>query len=156
MPQECPERPCHKRAPQDCRFHKRSHKSVPRESPTRVSRKSVPQECRTRVPRTVVHKSVLHKSPPKECCMKVSPKSVQQCLAVCFRVRVCIRVRGSHLVIFLNGLVCHAIPLNNTAVCHFPVPHRIENSQTKSSLKICGLDTSTNYRMSREKMSAAC
>ena len=26
-----------------------SHQSVPRESPTRVSRKSVPQECRTRV-----------------------------------------------------------------------------------------------------------
>ena len=49
-----------------------SHVSVPRNCcPTRVSRKSVPQKS-------------------------VSYKSVKQCLAVCLRVRVCLRVSGLH------------------------------------------------------------
>ena len=44
-----------------------SHKSVPKEFPTRVSYKSVPQECPTRV----AHKSVLQ-SVPQECPTRVS------------------------------------------------------------------------------------
>ena len=56
-----------------------SHKSVARECPTRVFCKSVPPEHRT-----------------QECLTRVSLRSVKKSLAVCFRVHVCIRVRGSH------------------------------------------------------------
>ena len=69
-----------------CDFWKKSRKDVH----TRVFNKSVPQECPTRV------------ACPQECPTRVSPtrvpyhKSVKQCLAACFRVRVCTRVRGLH------------------------------------------------------------
>ena len=81
-----------------------SHESVLQECPTRLSHESVPQEC----PRRVSHKSVSHKSVPQECPIRVSYKSdPEECATrVPFRhmwlfERVCIRIRGLHLVAFL-------------------------------------------------------
>ena len=77
------------------------HKSVLQEFSARVSQKS---ECHTRCP-TRVHKSVPQKYPKRMYPTRVSHKSVDKivktCLSVCFRVRVCIRVRG-----FLFVCVC--------------------------------------------------
>ena len=89
-PQECltgdPTRVSYKSVPQE--FPTRCptrvfYKSVPQECPTRVSRKSVPQEFPTRV---------THKSVPQECPTRVSFGHMQ------LFERVCIRVRGLHLV----------------------------------------------------------
>ena len=71
-----------------------SHKRVPyksvlqqstREFPSRVVNKSVPQECPTR------------ECPLRVCYTRVSPKSVSV-ITGCFRLCVCIRVRGFHIV----------------------------------------------------------
>ena len=43
---------------------------------------------------------VFHKSVPQECPTRVSHKRFNQCLAVCFRVRVFIRVREFHFVLW--------------------------------------------------------
>ena len=75
-----------------------AHKSVRQECPTRVSViQAVPQECMSvpqRFPKRMCPTRVSHKS--------VSYKSCNNCLGVRFRVRVCIRVRGFHLV-FVSG-----------------------------------------------------
>ena len=92
IPQECPTRVSHKSVPQECPTRV-SYKSVPQECPTRVSYKSVPQEFPTRV----THKSVLQEC-PTECPARVSYKSVIWTYWI-FE-RVCIRVRGFHLVCF--------------------------------------------------------
>ena len=81
--------------------------SVVRECPTRVSRKSVPQECPTRVScksvlqdfsTRVSDKSGRQECPTRAFYKSVSYKSVKKCVGACFRVRVCMRVRGFHLV----------------------------------------------------------
>ena len=95
--QECPTRVFYrvlrKSAPQD--------ESAPQERPTRVSHKS---ERHTRCP-TRVHKSVPQRfpkrmRPTRMSHKRVSHKSVKNCVGVCFRVRVWIRVRGFHHVLF--------------------------------------------------------
>ena len=53
----------------------------------------------------VFHDKSIAQECPEQFSTRVSYKSVtQECqsLAVCFRVRVCIRVRGFHLVLFDN------------------------------------------------------
>ena len=45
------------------------------------------------------YKSVVQEVPTRPPLTRVSHKSVKQCLFVCFRVRVCIRVRGFYLVL---------------------------------------------------------
>ena len=122
VPQECPTRVSHKSVLQKCPTRV-SYKRVPQECPTRVSYKSAPQECPTKMS----HKSVLQgcsarmshvtqgvpqgctrvsqKNFPKRMCptrvshKTVSYKSVKNCLAVCLRIRVCMRVRGFHFVV---------------------------------------------------------
>ena len=91
---------------------------IPQECPTRVFfRKCVLQECSARVPRksechtgcpTRVHKSVpqvfpTRMRPTRVSHKSVSYKSVNNCLAVCFRIRVCIRVRGFHLLFLVES-----------------------------------------------------
>ena len=127
--QECPARVSHESVLQEF-LTRESHKSVlqecsarvfhksAQECPTRESYKSVPQECPTRifcksVSQESVSYKVSHKS-AQECPTKlsekmcptrvsrksVSYKSVKNCSGVCFRARVCIRVRGFHLFFF--------------------------------------------------------
>ena len=83
-PQECPTRLL--------------RKSVTRVSRKRMTNKSVLQECPTRVSYKSAHKSVLQQCSARVSQKSVSYKSVTNRLSVCFRVRVCIRVRGFHLV----------------------------------------------------------
>ena len=52
---------------------------------------------------------MLHKSAQRECPTRVSHKSVKHCLAVCFQVPVCIRVRGFHLVFSHCNCSCYIL-----------------------------------------------
>ena len=115
-PQECPARVSHKNVRRECPTRV-PQKGVPQECPTRVSHKSGLQECFAIVSHksechtrcsTRVHKRVPQRFPQRMCPTRVSHKSVscksyksvKNCLGVCFQVRVCIRVRGFHLVSF--------------------------------------------------------
>ena len=111
FPQECPTRVLRKSVRQKCHISYKSvhkyvlqDKSAPQECPTRVSYESVPQECPTRCS-TRVRKCVAQRFPKRMCATRashnsISYKSAKNCLGVCFRVRVGIRVRGFHLVPF--------------------------------------------------------
>ena len=121
-PTECPtrvsHRVSHKTVPQECPRRvptehptRVSHKSVPKEFPTRVSQKitSLTRVCRKSAlkvesPTVVFHKCVLQTFParvPHKARVShksVSDKSVNQCVAVCIRLRVCILACWLHIV----------------------------------------------------------
>ena len=99
VPHECPARVFRRSVPQECSARV-SQESAPQQCPTASYsvQKSVARECPTRVFHKSVPTRVSYKSTPQECPTKVRHKSVKQWLAVCFRVRVRIRVRGLHLV----------------------------------------------------------
>ena len=119
VPQECPTRVSYKSVPQE--FPTRvSYKSVLQESPRRVSHKSVPQECHLDI---CVFRTCLHSGSwvPSDSPKRVSHKSV--IWTYVFFERVCIRVRGFHLVFYwrriafqqegmlINHHVCFSKPL---------------------------------------------
>ena len=106
VPQECPARVSHENVLQECPTRV-PHKSVLHECPTRVSYKSFLQECPRRVSviqgvpqecTRVSHKGFRKECAPQDCPTKVSPTRVAKDFSMCFRVRVCIRVRGFFLV----------------------------------------------------------
>ena len=124
IPQECPTRVSHKSVPQECPT-RASYKSVPQECPTRVSHKSFLQECPTRVS----YKSVL-----QECPRRKSHKSVLKSViwTYSFFERVCIRVRGFHLV-----MCCHA-------TMQEPVGASLCRANCKSNRPHCASSVSAN------------
>ena len=109
----------HKSVPQDCllqeclaRVSTKLFATCVCVCATRVSCEGFPrerllQECPTRVSRTnfpherFLQECVLQECPTRASLTKVSHKSVKQCLAVCFGVRVCIRDRQFHTVLFV-------------------------------------------------------
>ena len=109
VPQECPTRVSYRSIPQECPTRV-PHKNFLLECPTRVSRNSVPQECPTRVSRKSVPQEfptrVTHKSVPQECPTRVSLGHMW------LFERVCIRVRGLHLVFHF----CYLINSRNTSL----------------------------------------